>query len=425
MAETRRKLGFQGTWSMAVGGMVGGGIFSTLGVVIGISGSLAWVSFAVAGTIALLAGYAYSGLARRYHEGGGAFTFLREIHHEGFAGSLAWVLILGYVLTNAVYAFTFGEYVNHVLPLGPFGARLAAIAILGIFLGVNLMGTGEAGGVEIFLVWFKLAVLLGLAALGFARWEPGLLSQGVPTASWGDAIFGAASVFMAYEGFQLLAYDYEEIRDPDRTLPRAVLSAIAVVIFVYVAVAIGTAMLIGAGTVVKNQEVALSIAGQEAFGKVGLFVVTVAAAFSTGSAINATLFATARLSQHVAAAGELPSVFEHRNRKGVPDRAVIVLSVLAAVFASVGTLSSLVESASLAFLFTFAVVCGLGFRERVGSRILLAVGALGAGGATLALVFRLAHVAPLSLGLFSGAAALAVLGRPLLIRFFREDSAEE
>jgi len=84
---------------MAVGGMVGGGIFSTLGVVVGIAGAWAWLSFAAAGLIALTAGYSYVKLAAYYGEGGGAFTFLREINAEGFAGGLSWVLIIGYVLT--------------------------------------------------------------------------------------------------------------------------------------------------------------------------------------------------------------------------------------------------------------------------------------------------------------------------------------
>ncbi len=415
MAASETKLGFQGTWSMAVGGMVGGGIFSTLGVVIGISGRLAWLSFLVAGVIALLAGYSYTKLAQRYGEGGGAFTFLRKIHHEGFAGSLAWVLIFGYVLTNSVYAFTFGEYLNHVLPLGPAGARVSAVAILLVFLGVNLLGTGEAGGVEVLLVWFKLAVLLCLAAFGLSHWDPALLSRGVPNANIGTAMVGAASVFMAYEGFQLLTYDYEDIRDPDRTLPKAVLSAIVIVIATYIAVALGTAMLIGADTVVEYQEIALSIAGQEVMGSAGVAIVTVAAAFSTGSAINATLFATARLSEEVASAGELPAGLEHRNRRKVPDRALVSLALLAALFAAVGSLSSLVESASLAFLFTFAVVSGIAFTRRAGSRLLTGAGALGAGAATVTLVVRLARGAPLSLGLFTLVVLVAVFGRPLLM----------
>ncbi len=105
---------------MAVGGMVGGGIFSTLGVVVGIAGAWAWLSFTAAGIIALTAGYSYVKLSAYYGEGGEAFTFLRQINADGLAGSLSWVLIIGYVLTNAVYAFTFGQYLGHVMGFGPW-----------------------------------------------------------------------------------------------------------------------------------------------------------------------------------------------------------------------------------------------------------------------------------------------------------------
>ena len=165
-----------------------------------------------------------------------------------------------------------------------------------------------------------------------------MLSAGVPDAGIGAALFGAASVFMAYEGFQLLTYDYEDIDNPRKTLPRAVLSAIMVVIVVYVIVALGTSMLIGADQIVQHEEVALAIAGEKAFGIFGLVLVTIAAAFSTGSAINATLFATARLSRKVADGGELPAVMEHENAAGVPDRAVILLGVASAVLADVAAL---------------------------------------------------------------------------------------
>ena len=303
------KLGFNATWSMAVGGMVGGGIFSTLGVVVVIAGAWAWLSFLAAGLVALAAGYSYVKLAAHYGEGGGAFTFLREINRLGFAGSLSWVLIVGYVLTNSVYALTFGAYLGHVVGAGPWFPRLAAVAILAFFTGLNLRGVGEAGGVEVVLVWFKLAVLVGLAGWGLAQWDPMILSQGVPDAGLGAALFGGASVFMAYEGFQLVTYDFDDIENPRKTLPRAVLSAIVVVIGVYVVVALGVPMLIGADQVVQNQEVALAVAGRAAFGVVGLVVVSIGAAFSTGSAINATLFATARLAYEVAEDGELPAGF--------------------------------------------------------------------------------------------------------------------
>lgn len=404
---------------MAVGGMVGGGIFSTLGVVIGIAGAWAWLSFVTAGFVALAAGYSYVNLAVSYGEEGGAFTFLRKINAKGFAGSLSWVLIVGYVLTNAVYAFTFGHYLGYVVGLGPWFPRAAGVAIMVVFIGLNLRGVGEAGGVEIVLVWFKLAVLVGLAGLGLASWNPPMLSQGVPDASIGGALFGAASVFMAYEGFQLLTYDYDDIITPRKTLPRAVLSAIVVVVIVYVIVALGTAMLIGADQVMQHEEVALAIAGQRVFGTTGLIVVTIAAAFSTGSAINSTLFATARLASTVAEAGELPAALTHKNAEGIPDRAVIGLGTAAAVLAAVGTLTSLVETASLAFLCTFSVVCGLAFHKKAGVRAFTGLGALTGFAASAGLVVRMVRTNPMAIVYLVLLIIIAVFGRPLLLRHIK------
>lgn len=409
------KLGLNATWSMAVGGMVGGGIFSTLGVVMSIAGRWAWLSFVVAGLIALSAGYAYVTLAARDREGGGAFSFYREAGATAFAGALAWVLIAGYVFTNAVYAFTFGQYLGHVAGLGPWFPRAAAVAIVALFIGLNLRGVAAAGGVEIVLVWFKLAVLVALAALGLARWAPARLGAGVPDAGLMAGLFGAAAVFMAYEGFQLLAYDYDDIDSPRRTLPRAVLGAIGVVIIVYVVVTLGTAMLIGAGQVVDHMEVALAIAGRKAAGVAGLVAVTVAAAFSTGSAINSTLFATARLAHTVAKAGELPAAVDHRNARNVPDRAVIGLGVAAAALAAVGSLGLLVEAASLAFLFTFAAVAALAWWQRAGHRAVTGFGALAGAAATAALVIRLVERDPAALAALAALVLLAVFRRPLVL----------
>jgi amino acid transporter len=422
MNQSKSRLGFNGTWSMAVGGMVGGGIFSTLGVVVGIAGALSWLSFATAGLIALAAGYSYVKLAAHYGEGGGAFTFLREINAEGFAGSLSWVLIIGYVLTIAVYAFTFGQYLGYVVGLGSWFPRVSGIVIVALFIGLNLRGVGEAGSVEVFLVWFKLAVLVGLASWGLVQWDPPMLSQGVPDAGIGAALFGAASVFMAYEGFQLLTYDYNDIDAPDKTLPRAVLSAIVVVIVVYVVVALGTVMLIGADQVVQHKEVALAIAGKQAFGTAGLVVVTIAAAFSTGSAINATLFATARLTYRVAKDGELPAVLDHKNTAGIPDRAVVGLGTAAAVLAAVGTLTTIVEAASLTFLFTFTVVCGLAFRQRAGAQIVTGFGALAGATASVALIVCLIQTNPLTLVVLGILVLIALFGRPVLLRHIKTES---
>lgn len=221
---------------------------------------------------------------------------------------LAWVLVVGYVLTVSVYAFTFGHYLSTVLGLGTtLWPRILAVAAVVVLVLVNLRGVGDSQKLEEVTVWAKLAILLGLGGIGLWRFEPSNLSEGVPAAGAVGVLVGAAAVFMAYEGFQLLTYDYDDIDDADRVLPRAVPPAVLTVTVTYVAVAVGAASLVGPGVLVEEKEIALAAAGEAALGTTGLVIVTVGAVFATGSAINATLFATARLARDVARAGDYPA----------------------------------------------------------------------------------------------------------------------
>src|SRR5665648_545355 len=213
-----KKMSFNATWSMAVGGMVGGGIFSVLGVIISIAGQWAWLSFVLAGFIALVSAHSYSQLSIKYKKSGGAFTFLNEINHKGIAGSLSWILIIGYILTMSVYAFTFGHYVAYILNWGSWFPRVLAFSIIAVLALVNLRGVGDLSRVEIITVWGKLFILLGLSIFGILHWNSEQLTAGIKAKSWSSAIVGAATIFMAYEGFQLLSYDYEDLKEPETTL---------------------------------------------------------------------------------------------------------------------------------------------------------------------------------------------------------------
>ena len=371
---------------MAVGGMIGGGIFSTLGVVISVAGQWTWLSFLIGGLIALASGQSYAGLTKAIGRPGGSYTFLRHLGYERLARLAAWVLITGYTVTVAVYGFTFGAYVAHALGfdgwLGPF----AAVAAIAVLAGINLVGAREATVVELVAVWGKLAILLALAGIGLAQWQPEkLLLQQDDPAGFVAALVGTGVVFMAYEGFQLLSYDYDEMKDPPRTIGRAMPMAIIVTMLVYIAVALGTPMLVPASEIVGQEEISLAAAGESAAGTFGLVAVTIAAIFSTASAINATVFATARLAHTAAADEELPEIFARRNDAGVPWVGTLIISGIAAVLAVIGGIEGLVEAGSFVFLIIFAVVNAIAVHERVGSVWVAVFGCLGSSGAALAL----------------------------------------
>lgn len=409
-------MNFNATWSMAVGGMVGGGIFSVLGVIIESAAQWAWLSFLIAGVIALISAHSYSQLALKYNEGGGAFTFLREIDRNGLAASLSWVLVLGYILTLSVYAFTFGHYVAHVFNMGSWLPRVLAFAIITVLAWVNLRGVGDTSKVEIITVYGKLFVLIGLAVFGLFAWAPEQMTQGIDPKPWHAALVGAGTIFMAYEGFQLLSYDYDDLKEPNKTLPSATLWAVVAVIIVYILVTFGTTMLVGAATIIEQKEVALSVAGKTAFGTSGLIIVTIAAAFSTGSAINATLFSTARLVETVAEKKDLPKIFVKENEAGISYNALLLIAGLGAVLAMFGSLGSLVDAASIIFLFTFGTVNYLAFRQNVKLKWVSLSGAVGCALAIIADLVEQINKNPYAVGGFIAVAISAFLLRPYILK---------
>lgn len=385
--STEGRIGLAGAWAIGVGGMVGGGIFSTLGVVIANAGHWAALSFVIGGLIAMATGHSLAALTVQADEAGGIYSFLRDAGAKRLARAAAVVLLAGYVLTCAVYAYTFGAYLGEAIG-GPgwLPPAMAAAAIISM-TAINLLGAGQATGIEVVIVIIKLVILAGLAALGLAQWDISALS--IPQQpGWIGIVIGAASVFMAYEGFELLAYDYDEMADRKQLMKRIMPLTIGSAAAIYVLVAIAVPMLTGTKAVIEQGEVALSLAGQAALGTPGLIAVTIAAAFSTGSAINATLFSSARLSSEVAEDGALPGRLADRNTRGSPYFSVLAIAALALVLALIGGLDGLVSAASIVFLLVFGTVNAMAFRQRVGLRWVTISGAIGAFGAIAVLALH-------------------------------------
>ena len=117
---------------------------------------------------------------------------------------------------------------------------------------------------------------------------------------------GAASIFVAYEGFELLSFDYEDLENPARTLPRALYLSVGTVAAVYLIVTVGSQMLVSDEVLVARKEVAFTEVGQAALGPLGRWVAGLAAALATSSAVHATLFSTARFLSELGRAGEVP-----------------------------------------------------------------------------------------------------------------------
>lgn len=185
---------------MAIGGMIGGGIFSVLGVTIQLAGHLAFLCFMLAGAVALVTAHAYAALTRRAGRSGGPYAYLRAAGHPQLAAITSWFLVLGYIVALAVYAFTFGHYAAAVIGAGGTVARVAAVAVLAAFWAINRRGAAASTLTEDGVVAAKLVILAVITGIGLLSWSSSRLDP-LPSEGYLGVFVGAASIFVAYEGF--------------------------------------------------------------------------------------------------------------------------------------------------------------------------------------------------------------------------------
>jgi amino acid transporter len=347
------KLGLKELIAIGIGGMIGGGIFSLLGVAVGFSGSGAPLSFLIDMLIALTAGYHYVKLALTFMDDGASYTYLRKAFPEKpyIAGIEGWVVIVGYVGTLALYAFTFGAYGAELLGAPhSFYLRVSlSIAVLLFFYFVNLKGVKASGITEDLIVYTKVAILSFFAFIGLFRVESGKLF-GSFKGDITSLFLGAAVIFVAYEGFQLITNAVLETENPKRNIPLGIYGSIIItgaVYFFLAVVAVGT---LTYEQIVSAKEYSLAVVAEPVLGKVGRVLVGVAALMATSSAINSTLFGACRMMAEMAEEKMMPSLLAKRNRKGVPHLSLSVLTFSALLFTFFGTLNVIAEFSSLTFL---------------------------------------------------------------------------
>jgi amino acid transporter len=353
----RGVIGLAHAVSIGVGGMIGAGIFSILGVAADLAGSATFVSFGLAGVLALFCAYSFGQLGARFPSAGGPVVFLiKGLGDNNWTGGLNLMLWLGYVLALALYARAFGGYAATFLPAGwtEVAVPVLAVGITGAFMLLNVAGAEAVGKAELAIVAVKVAILLGFVGTSAHFVEPARIAP----SSWNGLqpiIFAGAIVFLSYEGFGLITNAAEDMRDASRDLPRALMLSVIITIALYVLVSLVAVGTLSPDEILHSKEFALAEAARPALGQIGFRVMAIAALFSTASAINATLYGGANVSYVIARRGSLPSIFQRRiwrqSRGGLMLTASLV-ALLAVLF----DLEGIAMMGSAAFLIVYGGV---------------------------------------------------------------------
>lgn len=380
MSRGKRKIGLAGAISIGIGGMVGGGIFAVLGEAVSLAHGGTPMAFFVAGMVALLTSYAYAKLSVKYPSQGGTVVFIDKAFGNNIAsGSVNLMLWFSYLVTIALYAVAFASYaltffhdntstlIKHVL--------ISAAVLLPT--AINLISASFVSKSETAIVALKLVLLAVVIVFSIAYVDPELVAP----AHWGSmsSIFAAGMIiFVAYEGFELIANSAEDVQNPERNLPIAFYSSVILVFVLYVLIGIITVSTIPEEQLLSAKDYVLAIAAKPALGQTGFVVIAVAALLATFSAINATIYGNARLGYVLAREGQLPEIFD-KKVWNEPVMGVVVTAAISVLMANAINLKEIAIIGSASFLFIFALINASAFKLRKeigGSRYIYIVAVL-------------------------------------------------
>jgi hypothetical protein len=357
MNDTSKQVGLLGAIAIGIGGMVGGGIFAVLGEAVSLAHGATAIAFLFAGLVALLTSYSYAKLSVAYQQSGGTVIFIdKAFGHNLLSGSINVMLWLSYLVTISLYATAFASYGETFFAANsPWWLKHLLISVAIILPSIiNLVSASFVSKSETIIVVIKVVLLILIIISGLFYVEPAKLS---PSKWSGPFTIIAAGmiIFVAYEGFELIANAAAEIKNPKTNLPRAFYSSVIIVILLYVLISIVTVGTVPEAQLLQAKDYALAVAAEPALGKIGFTIVAIAALLSTFSAINATIYGNARLGYSLAISGNLPKSLE-KLRHNIPIEGILVTTLFSLFIANMIDLTEIAIIGSAGFLLIFALV---------------------------------------------------------------------
>jgi amino acid transporter len=349
---------------IGVGAMVGAGIFSLLGAAGEVAGAAVWLSFLIAGAIALLQGYSFAKFGARYPSAAGLLEYVvRGFGNGHLTGIIAWLILAANAIVTGMVAVSFGSYASAAFADGSttWIKVFAVLLVLAMTL-LNIVGSQAVARTQTVIVYVVLTILTLFAVTTLANLDLDLLSfSGYPPLR--DIVSSVALTFFAFLGFGVVTFTAKDLADPSRQLPRAIYLALGIATTIYVAVALGVFGTLTVDKVISSGGTALAVAAEPTLGRAGYWLMSVTALFSTAGATNAGLYPAAGLCEQMAAIGQFPPLLGRRFGGRAP--AGLLITALAAIILAAGfDLSSIASLGSAIALLVFTLVTAAHFRVR-------------------------------------------------------------
>lgn len=362
-----KKIGLKEAMSIGIGGMVGGGIFAVLGLAASLAKGGTPVSFLIAGLIALITSYSYVKLSLNYPDRGGTVKFVNQGFGRGvFSGGINNLLWVSYIIMLALYASAFGSYAPNLLKLtsdASLDAHIYGSAIVLLATAINYYSISVVGKIESYAVIIKLVILLSFVVIGVYGLVGNPHLEQLSPVHWESTFKLVAAgmvIFVAYEGFELIANAAPDIENPSKNIPRAYYWSVLFVIALYIVIACITVGSLPFKSIATAQDYVLAEAAKPMLGQIGFTIITIAALISTFSAINASLYGGSRVNYEIAEDDELPHAFTYMFWN--QPIGLLITAVVTLIAVNTLRLESISTAGSVGFLLIFAVVNFVGFK---------------------------------------------------------------
>jgi APA family basic amino acid/polyamine antiporter len=405
-----RRLGTADAVVIGLGSMIGAGVFSAFAPAAAAAGSGLLIGLLLAACVAYCNAVASAQLAAEYPTSGGTYIYGRERLGEWWGFVAGWGFVIGKTASCAAMAITFGSY---VVPGSEWGRRAAALAAVVVLTGANLRGISRTARLARVLVaasLVALAVVVGAIAFGDRTSSSHIGSVFAHGGVYG-VLQAAGLLFFAFAGYARIATLGEEVRDPERTIPRAIPLALGITVVLYLVVGISV-LTAGGPAVLAGSHAPVDAAVRAAGAAWSVPVVRLGAAIASLGSLLALIAGIGRTTLAMARNSDLPrSLAAVDERRQVPARAELAVAGVVALLVVSTDLRGAIGFSSFGVLLYYALANASAFTQdaahRRWPRIFNVVGL--AGCVTLVVTLPVASVA-------AGVAVLAVGvgGRALL-----------
>lgn len=323
-------VGYVSLVAFAVGTMVGGGVFALSGIVVKDAGPGAIIAYVVAGLVMVLSAMSFAAVSSRANTGETGYSPIGPELGNIWRFITMWAFYITGVTGVAFVLISFGTYLHVMIKDTNYAhfPLIAALAAAAVLIALNFGPAGLVAKAEIYMVGFKVTVLIIMVVFGFVHLA-GKVKNFEPfvPSGWGSVMAATALLFTAYTGFNVITNMAGSVENPQKTVPRAILASLGIVGVIYVGVAV-TLIVGGLKDKPDFQNEALTMTAQSLMGHWGFWLVGLAALVSTLSGANANLIGSADLIVRMSKMGSLPKSWGSLNKKGNPAPAVTVTGVL-------------------------------------------------------------------------------------------------